>query len=275
MQTSSYPSDVTNEQWALIEPLLPPAPTGGRPRKTNMRDVMDAIFYILRTGCQWRYLPKDLPPKSTVWRYFKQWRDDSTMERIHDVLRGKVRTAAKPYAPRTTASVDSQSVDTTSGGEARGRDNSKNVDGRKRHILIDSMGLLLAVLVTAANVDDAQAAKMLFERLEGQPTSKIRHVFADNKYHNFRLYEWVEGHANWKLSIVRRPEGKRGWVKLPIRWTVEQTFAWLGKCRRLSKDHERSVESSEAFVRLAMIHLMLNRLKPKPEEPAFHYRTAA
>lgn len=275
MHTSSYPSDVTNEQWAWMEPLLPPAPTGGRPRKTNMRDVMDAIFYILRTGCQWRYLPKDFPPKSTVWRYFKQWRDDGTLERIHDVLRREVRTAAKPYSPRTTASVDSQSVDTTSGGEARGRDNAKNVDGRKRHILIDSMGLLLAVLVTAANVDDAHAAKMLFERLDGQPTSKIRRVFADSKYHNFTLYEWVEDHARWKLSIVRRPEGKRGWVKLPIRWTVERTFAWLGRCRRLSKDRERTIESSEAFVRLAMIHLMLNRLKPKPGEPPFHYRTAA
>jgi putative transposase len=275
MRISSYPSDVTHEQWALIEPLLPPAPTGGRPRTTYMRDVVDAIFYILRTGCQWRYLPKDFPPKSTVWRYFKQWCDDGTLERIHDVLRGKVRTAAKPYSPRTTGSVDSQSVDTTSGGEARGRDNAKNVDGRKRHIVIDSMGLLLAVLVTAANVDDAQAAQTLFVRLEGQPTSKIRRIFADNKYHNFALYEWVEGHTNWKLSIIRRPEGQRGWVRLPIRWTVERTFAWLGKCRRLSKDRERTVKSSEAFVRLGMIHLMLNRLKPKTQEPEFHYRTAA
>lgn len=275
MRTSSYPSDVTDEQWALIEPRLPPAPIGGRPRTTDMRDVVDAIFYILRTGCQWRYLPKDLPPKSTVWRYFKQWRDDGTLERIHDVLRSKVRATAKPYSPRTTASVDSQSVDTTSGGEERGRDNAKNVDGRKRHIVIDSLGLLLAVLVTAADVDDAQAAQMLFARLEGQPTSKIRRIFADSKYHNFALYEWVEDHADWKLSIVRRPEGQRGWVKLPIRWTVERTFAWLGKCRRLSKDRERTVQSSEAFVRLGMIHLMLNRLKPKTQEPEFHYRMAA
>lgn len=275
MRTLSYPSDVTDAQWALIEPLLPPAPTGGRPRTTDMRDVVNAIFYILRTGCQWRYLPKDFPPKSTVGRYFKQWQEDGTMQRIHDALRTKVRAAEKPYSPRTTASVDSQSVDTTSGGEERGRDNAKNVDGRKRHIVIDSLGLLLAVLVTAAHVDDAQAAQALFSRLDGQPTSKIRRVFADSKYHNFSLYEWVEENAHWNLSIVRRPEGQKGWVTLPIRWTVERTFAWLGKYRRLSKDRERTVESSEAFIRLGMIHLMLNRLKPKNSEPEFRYQMAA
>ena len=173
MNTHDYPSDLTDEQWALIEPHLPPAPPGGRPRKTDLRDVLDAILYILRTGCQWRYLPGDLPPKSTVWRYFDRWRRDGTLDTIHDRLRRKVRAAEKPYHPRTTASVDSQSVDTTSGGEQRGRDNAKNVDGRKRHIVVDSMGLLLAVLVTAADVDDAQAAAELFARLEGQPVSKV------------------------------------------------------------------------------------------------------
>ena len=133
MRTVSYPSDLTGFQWSLIKPHLPVYP-GGRPRKTDLRDVVDAIFYILRTGCQWRYLPKDFPPKSTVWRYFNQWRHNGTLETIHDLLRRKVRAAEKPYSPRTTASVDSQSVDTTSGGEQRGRDNAKNVDGRKRHI---------------------------------------------------------------------------------------------------------------------------------------------
>src|SRR3954469_2912640 len=165
MKTHDYPSDLTDEQWALIEPHLPDAPGGGRPRKTDMRDVLDAIFYILRTGCQWRYLPGDLPPKSTVWRSFSSWRPDGPLDTIHDLLRRKVRSREKPYHPRTTASVDSQSVDTTSGGEQRGRDNAKNVDGRKRHIVVDSMGLLLAVLVTAASVDDAAAARALFARL--------------------------------------------------------------------------------------------------------------
>lgn len=274
MRTQSYPSDVSDPQWALIEPHIPVYP-GGRPRQTDLRAVVDAILYVLRTGCQWRYLPKDFPPKSTVWRYFDEWRHNGTLDSIHDTLRRKVRTQEKPSAPRTTASVDSQSVDTTSGGEQRGRDNPKNVDGRKRHIVVDSMGLLLAVLVTAADVDDAQAARQLFGRLEGQPVGKVKRVFADNKYHNYALYEWVEDNVEWELAIVRRPDGAKGWVKLPPRWTVERTFAWLGKCRRLSKDRERSTMSSEAFVKLAMIHLMLNRLEPKETAAEFHYRTAA
>src|SRR5436189_4299460 len=171
MRNHTYPSDVTDAQWRLLESLIPVYP-GGRPRKTPLRDVVDAIFYVLRTGCQWRYLPKDFPPKSTTWRYFDEWRHNGTLDTIHDRLRKKVRTQEKPYSPRTTASVDSQSVDTTSGGEERGRDNAKNVDGRKRHIVVDSMGLLLAVPVTAAEVDDAKAAAAVFARLEGQPLRK-------------------------------------------------------------------------------------------------------
>src|SRR5271170_1476240 len=274
MRTSSYPSDVTDAQWALIEPHLPVHP-GGRPRKTDLRDVLDAVLYILRTGCQWRYLPRDFPPKSTVWRYFDEWRHNGTLDTIHDLLRTKVRTQEKPYAPRTTASVDSQSVDTTSGGEQRGRDNAKNVDGRKRHIVVDSMGLLLAVLVTAADVDDATAAAELFARLEGQPMSKVRRMYADGKYHNFALYEWVEDNAEYDLSIVRRPKDAEGWVTLPIRWTVERTFAWLGKCRRLTVDREKGVLSSESFIKLAMIQLMLNRVQSSKAEPDFHYRSVA
>src|SRR5450631_3650284 len=223
MRAQTYPSDISDEQWSLIEPRIPVYP-GGRPRKTNLRDVVDAVFYILRTGCQWRYLPKDFPPKSTVWRYFDEWRHNGTLDTIHDLLRKKVRTAEKPYHPRTSASVDSQSVDTTSGGEALGRDNAKNVDGRKRHIVVDSMGLLLAVLVTAASVDDAKAAAELFGRLDGQPMGKVVRMYADSKYHNFDLYEWVEKNARWDLTIVRRPKDAEGWVLLPIRWTVERTF---------------------------------------------------
>src|SRR5438552_1194166 len=206
MRSQKYPSDVTDEQWALIEPRIPVYP-GGRPRKTAVRDVLAAIFYLLRAGCQWRYLPKDFPPRSTVWRYFDEWRHNGTLDTIHDLLRKKVRTAEKPYAPRTTASVDSQSVDTTSGGEQRGRDNAKNVDGRKRHIVVDSMGLLLAVLVTAADVDDAKAAAAVFARLEGQPMSRVERMFADSKYHNYALYRWVEEQARWELVIVSRPKG--------------------------------------------------------------------
>jgi putative transposase len=275
MRTHNYPSDLTDEQWSLIGPHIPPARPGGRPRKTDMRDVVDAVFYILRTGCQWRYLPVDLPPKSTVWNHFDRWRGDGTLDKIHDLLRKKVRTSEKPYHPRTSASVDSQSVDTTSGGEQRGRDNAKNVDGRKRHIVVDSMGLLMAVLVTAADVDDARAAAELFGRLDGQPMSKVARMYADSKYHNMMLYEWVEDHARWDLTIVRRPKDAEGWVRLPIRWTVERTFAWLGRCRRLSKDREKSVLSSESFIKLAMIQLMLHRLRPDETDAEFHYRYAA
>jgi len=271
MKTHDYPSDVTDAQWALIEPFLPPEPGGGRPRKTDPRDVLDALLYILRTGCQWRYLPGDLPPKSTVWRYFDRWRRDGTLDRIHDSFRRRTRTQEKPYEPRTTASIDSQSVDASSGGEQRGRDNHKNVDGRKRHIVVDSMGLLLAVLVTAASVDDAAAAPALFARLEGQPMGKVTRMFADSKYHNLALYEWVGANAKWEMEIIRRPEGKTGWVKLPIRWTVERTFAWLTRCRRLSLDREKTVLSSETFVKLAMIQMMLHRLEPSHADAEFHY----
>jgi len=274
MRTHHYPSDVTDEQWPLIEPHIPMYP-GGRPRKTDVRDVLDAVLYILRTGCQWRYLPVDFPPRSTVWRYFHEWRHNGTLDKIHDLLRKKVRTMEKPYHPRTTASVDSQSVDTTSGGEARGRDNAKDVDGRKRHIVVDSLGLLLAVLVTAADVDDGRAAPELFARLEGQPMGKVVRMYADTKYHNLKLYEWIAANARWDLRIIRRPGGSEGWVKLPIRWTVERTFAWLGRCRRLSKDREKSVLSSESFIKLAMIQLMLNRLEPSGSDAEFAYREAA
>lgn len=271
MRVHHYPSDLSDDQWALIERHLPRGADFGRPRETEMRDVVDAILYILRTGCQWRYLPADFPPKSTVWRYFDRWRRDGALDAIHDLLRKKVRAAEKPYRPRTSASVDSQSVDATSGGEGRGRDNAKNVDGRKRHIVVDSMGLLLAVLVTAASVDDGVAARELFARLDGQPMGRVKSMYADSKYHNFNLYEWVEANAKWEVAIIRRPEGSKGWVKLPIRWTVERTFAWLGRCRRLTKDREKTVRSSESFVKLAMIQLMLHRLRPSDVDPEFHY----
>jgi putative transposase len=216
----------------------------------------------------------DFPPRSTVWRYFDEWRHNGTLEAIHDSLRRKVRTGEKPYHPRTTASVDSQSVDTTGGGEQRGRDNAKNVDGRKRHVVVDSMGLLLAVLVTAASADDGASAPELFARLDGQPIGRVRRMFGDSKYHNHDLHGWVAANADYRMVIISRPEGKKGWVKLPIRWTVERTFAWLGRCRRLSKDREKSTRSSESFIKLAMIQLMLHRLRPSGTDAEFRYRKA-
>jgi putative transposase len=237
-----------------------------------MRDVLDAIFYVLRTGCPWRFLPKDFPPKSTVWGYFDEWRRNGTLDAIHDALRDRVRPQEKPGQPRRTASIDSPSVKTSSGGEARGRDNAKKVSGRKRHTIVDSLGLLLAVVVTAADVDDAAAAPQALAQLAGQRLGHVRRVYADNKYHNHALYGWVEENGWYELEVVRRPEGAQGWVKLPIRWTVERTFAWLGRYRRLSVDRERSPRSAEAMIRLAMIHVMLNRLHPKEDQAEFRYR---
>jgi len=274
MRTEHYPSDLTDEQWALVEPLIPFYP-GGRPREVDLRDVVDAVCYLLKTGCAWRFLPKDFPPKSTVWGYFNEWRKNGTLERIHDSLSGKVRKQERPGQPRHTASIDSQSVDTSEGGEATGRDNHKNVDGRKRHIIVDSLGLLLAVVVTGADVDDAAAAPAVLRQLEGQRLPHLRRVYADNKYHNHALYGWVAEQEWYELDIVRRPKGSVGWVRLPIRWTVERTFAWLSRCRRLTVDREKSVRSAEAMIRLAMIHLMLNRLCPKEDQPEFRYRNVA
>src|SRR5580692_7859725 len=173
MHAQRYPSDLTDGQWALVKGFIPVYP-GGRPRKTSMRQALNAIFYILRTGCQWRFLPKDLPPKSTVWGYYDEWRHNGTLDRIHDALRDRVRRKEKPGQPRRTASIDSQSVDSSSGGEAIGRDNAKKVNGRKRHIIVDSLGLLLAVTVTAADVDDAAAAPAVLRQLAGQSSGKVR-----------------------------------------------------------------------------------------------------
>jgi len=275
MRTRRYPSDLTDQQWALVQPLIPAPPGGGRPVKTDLRDVVDAVLYLLRTGCQWRYLPNDFPPKSTVWRYFGAWRRDGTLARIHDALREKVRKSEGRKATPSAASIDSQSVKATEGGQQRGVDTHKKVNGRKRHIVVDTLGLLLAVSVTAASLDDGRAAPDALGQLPAEWFPRLLLVWADQKYHNHGLYAWMEEYAHYELEIVRRPEGAKGFVLLPKRWVVERTFAWLGRCRRLSVDRERTTLSCEAMIHLAMIHLMLNRLCPTGQDQAFRYRASA
>ena len=274
MRAHKYPSDVTDVQWRLIEGLIPVYP-GGRPRKTDLRDVVDAIFYVLRTGCQWRFLPKDFPPKSTVWRYFDEWRHNGTLEDIHDRLREKVRRKEGKKRTPSAGSIDSQSVPATEGGEQRGADAHKKVKGRKRHIVVDTIGLLLAVAVTAASADDGAAAPQALRQLTREEFPRLRLLWADSKYHNHALYGWLDENAHYDLEVVSRPRGQTGFVPLPKRWVVEQTFAWLKRCRRLTVDREKTARSAEAMNRVAMIHVMLNRLYPKEGQPEFRYRKTA
>ena len=273
MKRKPYPSDVTDEHWAILQPLIPPARPGGRPRQTDMREVVNALFYLTREGCSWRALPHDFPPWKTVYNYFQWFAWDGTWQKILDTLRPQARVQAGHAPSPSAAAIDSQSVDTACGGAERGKDPHKKVNGRKRHILVDTLGLLIAVVVTAANVDDARAAQEVFAQARGRDFPRLRVVFADGKYHNYDLYDWLSIHRRpYRLRIVSRPAGQKGFQPLPVRWVVERTLAWLGRYRRLSKDYEHLPESSETVVKLAAIHHMLRRLKPQPTTHSQRFR---
>lgn len=279
MQTETrkaYSTDLTDEQWAIMEPLVPPTKHGGRPREVNIREVINTILYLNRTGCQWELLPHDLLPKSTVYDYFAQWRNDGTWQRMVDALRARVRVAAGREAAPSAASIDSQSVKTTEIGGEHGYDGGKKINGRKRHVLVDTMGLLLTVLVTAAAVDDGVAAPQVTGGLRTEEYPRLKKIWADNKYHNHNFRRWLaDNRPAWELEVKTRTPGIRGFAVLPKRWVVERSFAWQGRWRRHSKDYERWTDSSESMIRVSAIHLMLRRLAPNNQGPAFRYRAVA
>lgn len=259
-QRRAYPTDLTDAQWALIAPFVLPETGGGRPRTTDVRAVLDAIFYVLRSGWAWQFLPHDFPPPGTVYDYFRRWQRDGTWEMIHQTFREQVRIQAGRQAGPAAAIIDSQSAKTNEQGGIDGYDAGKKVNGRKRHLLVDVMGLVLAVVVHSAGIQDRDGAKLVFERIRKR-YERLTLIWADGGYAG-KLVAWVKESCGMELAIVKRNDDLKGFHVLLRRWVVERTLGWLGRYRRMSKDYEFHPETSETMVHVAMIHLMVRRLKP-------------